>query len=80
MQLVWYQRKDGLWNAECACNAAVCGVEFERRAEAERAHFDLTKMERAHRATHPERFAQLPACGPKLPELNPNLPGPRVFP
>ena len=80
MQLVWHQRKDGLWNAACACNASVCGVPFERRAEAEQAHFDLTKMERARRAKHPERFPQLPACGPKLPEPNPNLPGPLVFP
>lgn len=82
MQLIWYQRQDGLWNAACACNASVCGVPFERRAEAEQAHFDLTTMERAHRAAHPDRFAgnQIPTCGPRLPEPNPNLPGPLVFP
>ena len=51
MRLVWYQRQDSLWNAACACNASVCGVEFERRADAEAAHFDLTIMERASRGT-----------------------------
>ena len=80
MQLVWHQRKDGLWNAARACNATVCGVPFERRAEAEAAHFDLTKMEREHRAAHPARFTAIPPCGPKLPEPNPNLPGLLVFP
>ncbi len=82
MQLIWYQRGDGLWNATCSCNASVVGVPFERRADAEQAHFDLTAMEREFRAKHPERFAgnQIPACGAKLPEQNPNLPGPLVFP
>ena len=82
MRIVWHQRKDGLWNAACACNASVVGVSFERRSDAEAAHFDLTRMERAHRAANPERFAgnQIPACGPKLPEPNPNLPDPFVFP
>lgn len=82
MRLVWYQRADGLWNAACACNASVVGVPFERRADAEAAHFELTITERAHRAKHPDRFAgnQIPACGPRLPEPNPNLPDPPVFP
>lgn len=82
MKLIWHQRKDGLWNAACACNASVVGVTFERRADAERAHFDLTIMERAHRAANPERFAgnQISPCGPKLPEPNPNHPEPPVFP
>ena len=82
MQLIWHQRKDGLWNAACACNASLCGVEFERRAEAEAWHFGLTRTERAHRAENAERFAgnQIPDCGPKLPEPNPNLPDPFVFP
>ena len=75
MRLVWYQRQDGLWNAACACNASVCGVEFERRSVAEVAHFELTATERTHRTETPWRFAgnQIPACGPKLPEPNPNL-------
>ena len=67
MQLIWHQRKDGLWNAACACNATICGVEFERRAQAEAWHFDRTR-------------SQIPACGPKLPEPNPNHPDPFVFP
>ena len=52
------------------------------RDRAEAWHFDLTIMERAHRAENAERFAgnQIPACGPKLPEPNPNLPDPFVFP
>lgn len=96
MHLVWYRRKDGLWNAACACDATICGVELDRRADAEQAHFDRTRMERdcpnavrhgPSRGTHlveiehPERFAtdQIPACGPKLPEANPNLPDPFVF-
>lgn len=82
MQLIWHQRKDGLWNATCACNATVAGVPFERRADAEAAHSELTNMERTFRATNPERFAgnQIAPCGPKLPEPNPNVPDPLVFP
>jgi hypothetical protein len=81
MRLVWYQRPDGLWNAECACNAAVAGIAFERRAEGESAHFDLAQVERKFRAERPDRFVgnQIPACGPKLPAPNPNLPDPPVF-
>ena len=82
MQLIWYQRKDGMWNAACACNASVCGVSFERRADAEAAHFNLTRRERAFRAHHQVRFEgnQIPACGPKLPEPNQYTPAPLVFP
>jgi hypothetical protein len=82
MRLVWYQRQDSLWNAACACNASICGVAFERRADAEQTHFDLTTAEREFRSSRPRRFAgnQIPACGPALPEPNPNLPGTLVFP
>jgi len=83
MKLVWHQRKDGLWNAACACNASLCGVEFVCRAEAEAWHFDRAHMERKHRfETTPALAAgnQIPACGPKLPEPNPNEPSPLVFP
>ena len=79
MKLVWYQRKDGLWNAACACNAMSCGVEFERREHAEVAHFILATMEREHRAARVSDN-QIPDCGPKLPEPNPNDPDPFVFP
>jgi hypothetical protein len=82
MRLVWYQRQDGLWNAACACNASVVGVPFERRADAEAAHFDLTSSERKYREDSDRFFTsnQIPACGPKFPEPNPNVPGPLVFP
>ena len=77
MKLVWHQRKDGLWNAACTCNASLCGVEFEQRAQAETWHFDRADTERAHR----EKAAnQIPVCGPKLPEPDPNHPDAFVFP
>ena len=81
MKLVWYQRQDGLWNAACACNASVVGIPFETRAEAEAAHVKLADKERTFRAEDPARFKdlQIPPCGPKLPEPNPNLPNPFVF-
>lgn len=78
MQLVWYQREDGLWNAACACNAVVVGIPYERRAGAEEAHFEVARMERTFRAS--QNRDQIPQCGPKLPEPDPNHPGPRVFP
>jgi hypothetical protein len=79
MRLVWYQRQDQLWNAACACHATVCGVPFERRGDAEIRHFELATIERAQRASRADD-SQIPACGPKLPEPNPNLPNPFVFP
>ena len=84
MRLVWYQRQDGLWNTACACNATICGVGFERRADIEFHHFEAARVQREFRADpdNAERFEgnQIPPCGPKLPELNPNLPDPFVFP
>jgi hypothetical protein len=82
MQLIWYQRGDGLWNAACACNATIAGIPFDRRADAEAAHFDLTRLERVFRINNPKRFTgnQIPACGPKIPESNPNATGPLMFP
>ena len=81
MRLVWYRRQDGLWNAACACNACLAGVAFEKRAEAEQWHEQLANTERARREANPVSFErnQIPACGPKLPEPNPNLPDPFVF-
>jgi hypothetical protein len=76
MRLVWYQRADELWNAACACHATLCGVPFEQRENAEVRHFELAAIERVSRA----EANQIPACGPKLPEPNPNLPDPFVFP
>lgn len=81
MRLVWYQRSDGLWNAACACHATVVGVTFDRRAEAEARHFEIARAERTMReSTKPLGSSQIPACGPKLPEPNPNFPDPFVFP
>lgn len=82
MWLVWYQRADGLWNAACTCNASICGVPLEKRAAAETAHFDRARLERVFRISHPGRFEgnQIPACGPKLPEPDPNNTAPLVFP
>ena len=82
MRLVWYQRGDGLWNAACACNAVIAGMPDHRRAGAEEAHFAIASMERVYRAKSPDcpQSAQVPPCGPKLPEPNPNLPYPFVFP
>lgn len=77
MRLVWYQRGDGLWNAECACHATIAGWSFDQRAKAEVGHFTIADKERDRRTGTPH---QIPACGPKLPEPNPNLPGPLVFP
>lgn len=76
MRLIWYQRHDSLWNAACACNATVCGIPFGQRADAEAAHFEVAREERARRAEN----NPIPACGPKLPEVNPNFTDPFVFP
>jgi len=73
MRLVWYQRDDGLWNAECACHATIAGVPDEARSDAEVWHFRRAQEDRKQRP-------RLPACGPKLPEPNPNFPDPFVFP
>lgn len=81
MRLVWYQRADGLWNAACACNATIVGATFEQRAAAEERHFVIAGHERAFREkTQGSLPGPIPACGPKLPEPNPNIPGPPVFP
>jgi len=77
MRLVWYQRPDGLWNADCACHGTIAGWSSEQRAEAEAGHFAYADKERARREG---TSRQIPACGPKLPDPNPNLPEPFVFP
>ncbi len=78
MKLVWYRRADGLWNAACACNATLAGLPFARRAGAETAHYEVVTMERRTRAAR--GIEQIPDCGPKLPEPDPNHPDPHVFP
>ena len=80
MRLIWYRRNDGLWNAACACNACIAGVLFENRSAAEEWHEQLANAERERRAVRPEQFgAQIPSCGPKLPDPNPNFDTPFVF-
>jgi hypothetical protein len=76
LHLVWYQRPDGCWNAACACHATIAGWAFEDRAAAEAGHFAIADKERARRAGTP---SQIPDCGPKLPDPNPNHPEPPVF-
>jgi hypothetical protein len=73
MRLIWYQRKDGLWNADCTCGATCCGIRFEGRGEYEAWHFQRADEDHKNGNKH------LP-CGPKLPDPDPNLPGPQVFP
>lgn len=73
MRLIWYRRNDGLWNAACACNASIAGVDFEKRTAAEECHEQRANVERARRAADPAHFGdQIPSCGPKLPDPNPN--------
>lgn len=80
MRLVWYQREDGLWNAACACNATIVGVPFEQRDAAEERHFLIADHERTFRGKSQGSLpSPIPACGPKLPDPNPNIPGPLVF-
>lgn len=84
MRLIWYQRKDGFWNAACACGATLAGFSFEYRADAEVVHSQGRRAELRQRdALGPfavfARREQDPPCGPKLPEPNPNSTDPLVF-
>ncbi len=72
MKLIWFQRPDGLWNADCTCGASCCGVKLEERAEFEHWHFKSADEARAHGNKHKP-------CGPKFPEENVNMPSPFVF-
>lgn len=57
MLLTWYQRaSDGLWNADCACGATLCGVTEELQAAMEALHIKETEK---HRDRH-----GYPPCGP----------------
>ena len=71
--LIWFQRADGLWNADCACGAACCGVVFDRRRDFETWHFEKAIVERA-------RGERALECGPKFPEVDINHPEPFRFP
>lgn len=72
IQLVWYRRPDGRWNADCACGATVCGILEGERWTYEDWHLAHAQEERAH-------GQERQPCGPKLPDPNPNFPGPPVF-
>lgn len=76
IRLVWYQRYDSLWNAACSCHTTICGFPFSQRADAEAVHFEAARKVRESRAAN----NPFPACGPKLPEANPNFTDPFVFP
>ncbi len=73
MKLIWFQRPDGLWNADCTCGASCCGVEFDKRAEFETWHFERAEYDRTHGNKH------LP-CGPKFPTEDLNRTESLVFP
>lgn len=73
--LIWYQRKDGLWNAECTCGATICGTADNERLAAEDWHFANAEIGR-------QDGHKYKPCGPKLPEedLNNYFPHPWIFP
>lgn len=75
MTLIWYQRKDGLWNAACSCGSTCCGIQFGERAECEIRHFENTTRDRNYNCTGRKRLP----CGAKLPEIDPNHPEQFVF-
>ena len=73
VNLVWYRRHDGLWNAECKCIATISGVVENMRSSAELHHFNITNIKR-------HGGCDYPPCGPKLPDVdNPYIPTPWIF-
>ena len=77
MRLIWYQRQDGLWNADCACGATCCGIQFDDRAGCEAWHIERAALDRGCSCAFHKR--KLPPCGPKFPETDLNHPQPFVF-
>ena len=39
LRLKWFQRKDGLWNADCPCGTSLCGHDEHMRIAHEALHF-----------------------------------------
>jgi hypothetical protein len=39
LRLTWFQRRDGLWNADCPCGSALCGSEKHMQIQHEAWHF-----------------------------------------
>lgn len=72
MILIWYQRLDGLWNAECGCGATICGTRDAERRAAERWHFERADEDRKNNNKYKP-------CEAKIPTPDPNLPGPFTF-
>lgn len=74
IRLIWYQRKDLVWNAECTCGATLCGVEDNQRLDTEVWHFRCADEDRANGNKYKP-------CGPKLPTEDPNgyFPNPPIF-
>jgi len=73
VRLIWFQRHDGLWNADCTCGASCCGIGFDARAACEGRHFQKADEDRRNGNKYP-------SCGPKFPDPNVNMSGPLVFP
>jgi hypothetical protein len=73
MKLIWFQRPDGLWNADCMCGGACCGIAFRDRGLCEERHLQHVGEERE------SGKMRLP-CGPKFPDANIHMPAPLVFP
>jgi hypothetical protein len=73
VRLIWFQRPDGLWNADCTCGASCCGIALNERGSCEEWHFLKASNDRKNGNKY------LP-CGPKFPEANVNTPHSFVFP
>ena len=72
IHLIWYQRDDGYWNAECECGATICGVRDFERSASEAWHFLKTEEDR-------RLGNKCKSCAAKFPTPNPNRPGPFRF-
>jgi len=59
VSLIWFQRPDGLWNADCTCGGSCCGIRFDERAACEERHFQRAAEDR-------ENGHKYPPCGPKF--------------
>jgi hypothetical protein len=65
MKLIWYKRRDDLWNAECACGATLCGSSESEREEFETWHF-------ARADEYRRNGNKVLLCGSKEPIPDPN--------
>lgn len=68
--LIWYQRADGAWNADCACGAFLCGfsAHLDEQVVIEAQHFRNAERDRELlRRTVPDRV--YPPCGLRQPDV-----------